>query len=90
MTQANHLLRALGIICDVNDYHAVLEWRNTVTSLILQCTKTQNLNSTSILHQVIDICDQNTKNVNVTCLIHDVNFLYETLVELHVYELKIL
>ena len=28
MTQANHLLRALGIICDVNDYHAVLEWRN--------------------------------------------------------------
>ena len=26
MTQANHLLRALGIICDVNDYHAVLEW----------------------------------------------------------------
>ena len=28
MTQASHLLRALGIICDVNDYHAVLEWRN--------------------------------------------------------------
>ena len=39
-------------------------------------------------HQVNDICDQNTKNVNVTCLIHDENFLYENLAKL--YELKIL
>ena len=39
-----------------------------------------------MVHQVIDICDQNTKNVNATCLIHDENFLYENLAKL--YELK--
>ena len=39
-----------------------------------------------MVHQVIDICNQNTKNVNVTCLFHDENFLYEDLAKL--YELK--
>ena len=37
MTQANHLLmRALGIICDVNDYHVFLEWRNVVCGVELE------------------------------------------------------
>ena len=39
--------------------------------------------SPSIVHQEIYICIQNAKNVNVTCLIHDENFLYENLAKLY-------